>query len=173
MVVDIDTERPKARIWFPGRLNRVKEVIEGAEFKDSAGPYSMGTATDPTSFDSPSTKAPEDGGEEGEEDLSEPPSMPSFSCRRKLVIHNNSSHLGERNPDAFPPTTVSGRSFVKLLAVFRFLKSPEGVFALRLGIVSVALWIPAVCHSSAWLYYDNKGVWALIMAQVRISAFYF
>ena len=65
-----------------------------------------------------------------------------------------------------------GRFSLKLLAVFRFLKSPEGIFAFRLGIVSVALWIPAVCHSSAWLYYENRGVWALIMAQVCLSFFW-
>ena len=61
-----------------------------------------------------------------------------------------------------------GRFFVKLVAVLRFLKSPEGIFALRVGIVSVALWIPAVCHSTAWVYYDDKGLWALIMGQVRV-----
>jgi hypothetical protein len=32
--------------------------------------------------------------------------------------------------------------------------------------VSIALWVPAVCSTSAWFYYDNKGIWALIMAQV-------
>ena len=64
-----------------------------------------------------------------------------------------------------------GKFSVKLLAVFLFLKSPKGIFAFRLGIVSVALWVPAVCHSSAWLYYDNRGVWALIMAQVCVRHF--
>ncbi|KAF8798312.1 hypothetical protein BYT27DRAFT_7177807 [Phlegmacium glaucopus] len=181
MVVDIDTERPKAKIWFPGRLSRVKDNIIDADFKGSAGPYSMGTATDPTSFDFPSNRsnsstpdlAQEDGDENDEEDLSEPPSMPSFLCHRKLAIHGDSFslYIGNRNPDAFPPTTMFGGFFVKLLAVFRFLKSPEGIFAFRLGIVSVALWIPAVCHSSAWLYYDNKGIWALIMAQTALAVY--
>jgi len=35
-----------------------------------------------------------------------------------------------------------------------------------MGLVSVALWVPSVCHSTAWFYYTNKGLWALIMAQV-------
>lgn len=75
MVVDIDTHRPNSKIWFPCRLDKVTDDINNAEFKDSAGPYAMGTATDPTSFDS---EPNEDGEEEEEEDLSEPPSMPSF-----------------------------------------------------------------------------------------------
>ena len=58
-----------------------------------------------------------------------------------------------------------GKFSAKLVAVFRFLKSPEGIFAFRVGIVSVALWIPAVCHSTAWVYYNDKGLWAVIMAQ--------
>ncbi len=48
----------------------------------------------------------------------------------------------------------------------RFFKSPEGIFSLRHAVVSIVLWIPAVCSSSAWFYYDNRGIWALIMAQV-------
>jgi hypothetical protein len=74
MVVDIDAQRPSPKIWFPGRLSKVKDGITDAEFQDSDGPYAMGTATDPTSFDSDSK--PEDGDEEDEEELSEPPSMP-------------------------------------------------------------------------------------------------
>ena len=73
----------------------------------------------------------------------------------------------KRNPDAFPPRTGFGRAMLKLAPIFRFFKSPEGILALRSGIVSVALWIPAVCPQSAWFYYENKGIWALIMAQVR------
>ena len=38
--------------------------------------------------------------------------------------------------------------------------------------MSVALWVPAVCHSSAWIYYSNKGLWGLIMAQVCLSFFF-
>ena len=71
-----------------------------------------------------------------------------------------------RNPDALPPTTVFGRFFVRLGGFVRFFGSAEGIFALRLAIVSVALWIPSVCHTSAWFYYENRGIWALIMAQV-------
>lgn len=74
MVVDIDIQRPSPKIWFPGRLSKVKDDIIDAEFQDSAGPYAMGTTTDPTSFDSDSTT--EDGDEEDEEELSEPASTP-------------------------------------------------------------------------------------------------
>lgn len=92
MVLDFDTKRFKPKIWFPGRLSKVKDNINDAEVEDSAGPYAMGTATDPTSFDSQSGRSTdsveEDGDEEEEEDLSEPPSMPSFLCCLKLAINS-------------------------------------------------------------------------------------
>lgn len=37
--------------------------------------------------------------------------------------------------------------------------------------MSVALWVPAVCVSSAWFNYNNKGLWALIMAQVGLATY--
>ena len=75
------------------------------------------------------------------------------------------------NPDALPPTTDMGRSLVKIGAVFRFLKSDEGIFSLRVAVVSVALWVPAVCRSTAWFYYGNRGLWALIMAQIGLAVY--
>jgi hypothetical protein len=82
-VVDIDTQRPNPQFWFPGRFSKVKDDLNDAEFQDSAGPYAMGTATDPTSFDSEAQH--KDGDEEEGEDLSEPPSMPSLISRIQLV----------------------------------------------------------------------------------------
>ena len=81
MIMDIDTKRPKIKIWFPGRLSKVKDDISNAEFKDTAG-ASMGTATDPTSFDSSSNSNTSDLGQEDgdEEDLYEPPGTPSLIC---------------------------------------------------------------------------------------------
>jgi hypothetical protein len=64
-----------------------------------------------------------------------------------------------------------GRSLVKVGAVFRFFKSAEGIFSLRVAVVSVALWVPAVCHSTAWFYYGNRGLWALIMAQMGLAVY--
>ena len=77
-----------------------------------------------------------------------------------------SIQIEKRNPDAFPPKTTFRRFLLKLAPFFRFFESANGIFALRMGLVSVALWVPAVCHSSAWIYYSNKGLWGLIMAQV-------
>ncbi|KDR68787.1 hypothetical protein GALMADRAFT_78068 [Galerina marginata CBS 339.88] len=174
-IIEIDSQRSKAKIWFPGRIVRATQNITNGEFKGTEGPLSMGTAENPMSFDEPSTRRSssstldedddDDDQSEGldgidEEQSADPPS--------KFV--SSSSHF-LRNPDAFPPTTAFGRFIIKLAAVLRFFKSPEGIFALRMGIVSVALWVPAVCRTTAWFYYDNKGLWALITAQTGLGVY--
>lgn len=38
---------------------------------------------------------------------------------------------------------------------------------MRYTVVSLALWLPAVFHSSAWINYTEKGLWALIMCVLQ------
>lgn len=33
------------------------------------------------------------------------------------------------------------------------------------------LWVPAVCHLTAWFYYENRTLWALIMAQMGLGLY--
>ncbi|KAI5832414.1 hypothetical protein K523DRAFT_344860 [Schizophyllum commune Tattone D] len=76
-----------------------------------------------------------------------------------------------RNPDALPPTSTMGRIGMRFARIIRGMKSDNGVFAFKYALVSVALWIPQVCFSSAWLTYKEKGLWALIMAQTGLSVY--
>ena len=48
VIVEIDGQRTKPKYWFPGRI--VKDNLTSNEFKESAGPLSMGTMEDPTTF---------------------------------------------------------------------------------------------------------------------------
>jgi len=86
---------------------------------------------------------------------------------------NDLSQLEKHNPDAFPPKTAVGKFLLKLSPFFQFCTSANGIFALRIAIISVALWEPAVQHNTAWFYYTNKGLWALIMAQVCVIIIFF
>ncbi|KAF8152843.1 hypothetical protein K438DRAFT_1863917 [Mycena galopus ATCC 62051] len=145
LVADLDLRRPNPRLWLPpgfGKLGR--RLLSRDPVGLDEQPLAMGTVSDPTRFDDG------DGTINGdEEDELEPP----------------------RNPDARAPTTGLGRFSVALAGVLRFFKTPEGIFALRHAVVSVALWIPAVVPRTAWFYYSNKGLWALIMAQMGLATF--
>ena len=82
VVIEIDAQRPKIKIWFPGRIVKAaKDRITDREFK-SSGPIAMGSAEDPASFDffdsSHSTLHDDDDASddefEKEKALAEPPS---------------------------------------------------------------------------------------------------
>ena len=51
VVIEIDAQRPKVKIWFPGRIVKAaKDRVTDREFK-STSPIAMGSAEDPASFD--------------------------------------------------------------------------------------------------------------------------
>ena len=77
VIIEIDAQRPKVKIWFPGRIVKAaKDRITDREFK-SSGPIAMGSAEDPASFDifdsSHSTLQDDDDEFEKENALAEPP----------------------------------------------------------------------------------------------------
>ncbi|PPQ95766.1 hypothetical protein CVT26_015853 [Gymnopilus dilepis] len=187
IIVDIDSQRPHAKLWFPGRIAKVttdlKDNITNGQFKGTQGVLAMGSPDDPASFDPPngglassgSGSTFNDDDDDDDQDGDSETAHNQAEVEKEREKEREKEMLTEppvrRNPDAFPPTTGFGRSYVKLASILRFFKSAQGVFALRVAFVSVALWIPAVCPSSAWFYYDNKGVWALIMAQTALAVY--
>lgn len=156
----------------------------------SVTPLAMGTDHDPTTYDRITENDDDDDDdddtvnhpagngtkvekEDEEEGVEEPLLWHARRCSRRRR-HSSTMILtfeSVGNPDASPPTTALGRSVVKFGAIFRFFKSPEGIFSLRTAVVSIALWVPAVCHSTAWFYYENRGLWALIMAQMGLALY--
>ena len=58
-----------------------------------------------------------------------------------------------------------------ILAVTQWLTNDDALFATRVVIVTIAVAVPAVCTSSAAFYYREKGLWALIMAQMGMGTY--
>lgn len=58
-----------------------------------------------------------------------------------------------------------------ILGTYHWLINAEGMYALRLVVVTIALAIPAVIPSSAGFYYRQKGLWALIMGQTTVVVY--
>ncbi|GLB36769.1 putative ER transporter, 6TM, N-terminal [Lyophyllum shimeji] len=153
ILVDLDGKRPKPRLWWPSGFRKLaQKLISRREVDQQVIPLASGTSDDPTSFDNR--------GEESD-DEDEPAEVKEFLKEKPAW----------KNPDALPPKTAVGRFFLMLGNMATFFHSPEGIFGLRHGIVSVALWIPSVCPSSAWFYYENRGLWALIMAQLDLAVY--
>ncbi|KAF9031494.1 hypothetical protein BDZ89DRAFT_1063889 [Hymenopellis radicata] len=155
LVVRLDAERPRPRVWMPIGMGSLGGKLKGTMSADTdVNPIAMGTPTDPFKFESAAGS---------EETVAE--------TGKDVGLDDDGVHRRARDPDALAPKTALGRFSLKVAAFIRFLRSPQGVFALRYAIVSVALWIPTVCLSSTWFTYNNRGLWALIMAQTGLSVF--
>ncbi|KAG6854200.1 hypothetical protein C0991_009513 [Blastosporella zonata] len=156
VVVDIDGKRSKPRIWAPSGFGKLgRKLMSKRDVDTQVAPLAIGTSHDPTSFDEERRDDVDDEDEDEEETV---PNLPKDKPIRK-------------NPDALPPTTAFGRFFLRLGKVIRFFKSAEGIFAMRHAVVSIALWIPSVCSTTAAFYYGNRGLWALIMAQMGLAVY--
>lgn len=58
-----------------------------------------------------------------------------------------------------------------VLGTYHWLINAEGMYAMRMVAVTVALAIPAVIPSSAGFYVREKGLWALIMGQTTVVVY--
>lgn len=58
-----------------------------------------------------------------------------------------------------------------ILSTYHWLINADGMYAMRIVVVTIALAIPAVIPSSAGFYYREKGLWALIMGQTTVVVY--
>jgi hypothetical protein len=58
-----------------------------------------------------------------------------------------------------------------VLGTYHWFVSAEGLFALRMVILTIALAVPAVIPSSSGFYYREKGLWGLIMGQTTLLVY--
>ncbi|RAK99802.1 uncharacterized protein BO80DRAFT_494516 [Aspergillus ibericus CBS 121593] len=58
-----------------------------------------------------------------------------------------------------------------VLGIYHWFTCDEGLYALRMVVVTIALGIPGVIPRSASFYYRVKGLWALIMGQTGLVVY--
>ncbi|CDM35944.1 hypothetical protein DTO013E5_5452 [Penicillium roqueforti] len=62
-----------------------------------------------------------------------------------------------------------GSSFGRaIIGTYHWFINPEGLYAMRMVAVTIALAIPAAIPHTAGFYYREKGIWALIMGQTTL-----
>jgi hypothetical protein len=66
------------------------------------------------------------------------------------------------------PGSKLGRA---ISSFYRFLVSPDSLYAIRMVVVSIAVVIPAVIPHTSGFFYRERGLWALIMAQTTMLAY--
>ncbi|GJP90533.1 hypothetical protein CBS76997_5878 [Aspergillus niger] len=58
-----------------------------------------------------------------------------------------------------------------ILGTYHWFTCDEGLYAMRMVVVTIALGIPGVIPHSAGFYYREKGLWALIMGQTGLLVY--
>ncbi|KAL5631613.1 hypothetical protein ACGC1H_007212 [Rhizoctonia solani] len=81
------------------------------------------------------------------------------------------SRMYRRDPDARPPKGIIQNLTYAVWLIWHFFRSNEAIFAIKYTIVTIALWLPQVLKSSAEFTYNEKGLWALIMAQFGLNMY--
>jgi uncharacterized membrane protein YccC len=66
------------------------------------------------------------------------------------------------------PGSKLGRA---ISSFYRFIVSPDSLYAIRMVVVSIAVVIPAVIPHTSGFFYRERGLWALIMAQTTMLAY--
>ncbi|PWN30364.1 hypothetical protein BDZ90DRAFT_11781 [Jaminaea rosea] len=157
-VHDVALKRPRSRLWWPTGLSRLAAVITSKRGSDVVN--SM-PADDPDSEES--TLA-----EDVEQDEREEGDNAAADATKKKIKAERRSRL--RDADALPPSNALHYIGRFLAACYRFTYSQRGMFALRFTIAGLAVWIPsAATQESAAFSYRNRGLWAIIMAQLAVA----
>ncbi|KZT25917.1 hypothetical protein NEOLEDRAFT_1132953 [Neolentinus lepideus HHB14362 ss-1] len=76
-----------------------------------------------------------------------------------------------RDPDSRQPENAFQKVMNGLSGVYGWAKTAEVIFAVKYVVLTIGLWLPAVFHNSAKFNYEQKGVWALIMAQMTLNVY--
>lgn len=76
-----------------------------------------------------------------------------------------------RDPDALPPRNTLEAFMGHLYRMVAGLGGGNALFAIKAGVLSVTLVLPALIKSSAAFAYKNKLVWAIFMAQTTLARF--
>ncbi|GAA6009109.1 hypothetical protein JCM11491_005752 [Sporobolomyces phaffii] len=156
----LQEHRQRNKLWFPTGLRKIGHLIKGGKGNAAAGdgenPDQLeDVADDETDATSTSTAVDKTDKERD-------------AAAREAVEEGMAED--RRDPDARPP-----RSYQKVtIGIHNFgkwLGTPETIFAIRFAFVSVALWLPQIFESSAQISYEQKLLWAQIMAQTGLAVY--
>ncbi|KAI0151233.1 hypothetical protein BJ166DRAFT_385006 [Pestalotiopsis sp. NC0098] len=151
-VITLEKSRPNKRIWAPAQLGK---LFSWAASKDETDPGVRRNSTAmPTSSAKPRKRS--DAAQQ---------SSPSTSASPTLAGLDGAARLEDMRIPRHRPRSRASRI---TLAVVNWFGNDEGVHAARTLIVSLALAVPAVITTSSGFYYREKGLWALIMAQMAL-----
>ncbi|ETS81358.1 hypothetical protein PFICI_06360 [Pestalotiopsis fici W106-1] len=151
-IINLEKARERKRVWAPAQLGK---LLSWASSKDDATPGMPGNpnSTPPTAA---ATKPRQ---------RSDASRSLSTSASPTLAGLDGAARLEDMRVPRHRPRSMASKI---LLDIVNFFGNDAGVHAARTLILSIALAVPAVITTSSGFYYREKGLWALIMAQMAI-----
>jgi hypothetical protein len=151
MLLDIERNNPKSAFQFPGGTGTTKAVMEAANDKEGGGnPMEMGGDNQADDASLTSTLVDGKSDKEGKKRVRR-----SYGKSPSISERKTADQLA-KDPDAGDPTNAFQKLGRGLHAMWKGVSSPEGIFALKYALVSIALWVPAVAPTSAQFTYENR-----------------
>ncbi|KAF2098023.1 hypothetical protein NA57DRAFT_76820 [Rhizodiscina lignyota] len=157
-IVELEKGRTKNRIWFPTGIRHFFAWAVGATPTPSVG--ALGD-TGPGELERVETVVEQEKQSKKSKRAQRKEKTETDAHETGIQLETLRYHAGrQRSPLS---------KFV--LAVTNWLTNDDALFATRVVIVTIAVGVPAVCTSSAGFYYREKGLWALIMAQMGMGTY--
>lgn len=154
-LLEVEARSPKNKIQLPTALRKIAKVAMSR--KGSAiNPLEIGTQDVDAESDIDSDD--DDGSMSTNRTLFEEKKSKAKELKRQRVEQRRRKKY-RVDPDAELPRNGTQRFLRTIGMAWRWQSSPQGLFALKYSLVSIALWIPAICQSSAYFTYVNRGLW--------------
>ncbi|KAF5006961.1 hypothetical protein FDECE_6677 [Fusarium decemcellulare] len=153
--IEIERVRTTNRLWLPKGLNRIISLGLGQDQPPSTIPGTMDLTRTMSAISRPEKK------------------RRFFNRKPKEKSESETEKTAAALLESMQQSTSRQRRTLSkiFLAVVGFFTGVEGLHALRTLVITIALAIPAVIPSTAGFYYREKGMWALIMAQMALEPF--
>ncbi|KAJ9117013.1 hypothetical protein QFC22_004671 [Naganishia vaughanmartiniae] len=163
-LLEIEARSPQNKVQWPTAFRKIAKIAM------SRG----GSAINPLEIGTQDVDAVADSDSDDDDD-STTSTLVDAKAKAKEAKRQQSKDAKKKkyrlDPDAELPKNGLQRFLRTIGLAWRWQSSPEGLFALKYALVSIALWIPAICPSSAYFTYVNRGLWALIMSQTGLGVF--
>lgn len=160
LLIGIEAENPNNVLQYPGRKRFISTLWSSAKDEDTGEDAFDFSVHDPLKDNHSSVDT---GGSLGvfADDEKE--------FKKSVKRDKQYRRRFAKNPDARKPVNIFQYFNASFVRAVKVMTSSNGVFAARYAFISIALWIPSVCNTSASFYYVHRGVWALIMAQCGLG----
>jgi hypothetical protein len=140
-----DAAQPLPKWWIPGFVEVSKWIAKGGDTKNNATHEDL------------------------EGDHQDPEEIPHLE-----VAHDHEDapiQVQKRNPDAGPPTNIGHLIGRFIVGAYKLVIRPDILFAIKAGIVTVLIASMAWSQQTAAFYYENRGIWVVIMCALTISQY--